>query len=56
MQEYIWYNVSVTDAAGKLVVNSRIGSVDNSVGLYAVVGPMGGRDSRGSRQGRTRGT
>ena len=31
----------MTDASNKTIVNSRIGSVNNTKGLYAVVGPMG---------------
>lgn len=41
MQEFAWYDVEVTDADNKTIVSSRIGSVNNAKGLYAVVGPIG---------------
>ena len=40
-QEFAWYDVEVTDADNKTIVSSRIGSVNNAKGLYAVVGPIG---------------
>lgn len=39
--EYVWYDVEVTNPDGVSIVNSRIGSVNNTAGLYAIVGPMG---------------
>ena len=39
--EYVWYDVEVTNKEGTSIVNSRIGSVNNTAGLYAIVGPMG---------------
>ena len=33
----------MTEPSDKVIVNSRIGAVNNSKGLYAVVGPMGTR-------------
>jgi len=33
--------VEVTTPDGKAIVNSRIGSVNNTQGLYAIVGPIG---------------
>ena len=40
-QEYVWCDVEVTTPDGKAIVNSRIGSVNNTKGLYAIVGPIG---------------
>ena len=39
--EYVWCDVEVTTPDGKAIVNSRIGSVNNTQGLYAIVGPIG---------------
>ena len=35
--------MTVTEPSDKVIVNSRIGAVNNTKGLYAVVGPMGTR-------------
>lgn len=40
-KEYVWCDVEITNQEGKVIVNSRIGSVNNTKGLYAIVGPMG---------------
>lgn len=49
--EYVWYDVQVTTPDGTRIVNSRIGSVNNTTGLYAVVGPMGYFSCSSSLQG-----
>ena len=43
-QEYVWCDVEVTTPEGKAIVNSRIGSVNNIQGLYAIIGPIGMND------------
>ena len=39
--EYVGCDVEVTSQDGVSIVNSRIGSVNNTAGWYAIVGPMG---------------